>query len=62
MNPHTYGHVIFNKGAKTTQWKQAAFSTNGAGSKGSQHVEKCKLTHSYLLVQTSNPSGSRTFT
>jgi hypothetical protein len=20
-NPHTYGHLIFDKGAKTTQWK-----------------------------------------
>ena len=22
MNPHTYGHLIFDKGAKTTQWKK----------------------------------------
>ena len=22
MNPHTYGHLIFDKGAKTNQWKQ----------------------------------------
>jgi hypothetical protein len=21
MNPHTYGHLIFDKGDKTTQWK-----------------------------------------
>jgi hypothetical protein len=21
MNPHTYGHLIFNKGPKTIQWK-----------------------------------------
>jgi hypothetical protein len=34
MNPHTYGHLIFDKGAKTSQWKRA-FSTNGAGSTGS---------------------------
>jgi hypothetical protein len=40
MNPHTFGHLIFGKGKKT------AFSTNGADSTGSQHVEKCKLTHS----------------
>jgi hypothetical protein len=22
MNPHTYGHLIFDKEAKTTQWKK----------------------------------------
>ena len=22
MNPHTYGHLIFHKGAKTIQWKK----------------------------------------
>jgi hypothetical protein len=22
MNPHTYGHLIFEKGAKTIQWKE----------------------------------------
>jgi hypothetical protein len=40
MNPHTYGHLIFNKGAKTIQWKKTAFSTNGAGLTGSYHVEE----------------------
>jgi hypothetical protein len=23
MNPHTYGHLIFDKGAKTNQWKKS---------------------------------------
>jgi hypothetical protein len=22
MNPHTYGHLTFDKGAKTIQWKK----------------------------------------
>jgi hypothetical protein len=22
MNPHTYGHLIFDKGAKTIQWER----------------------------------------
>jgi hypothetical protein len=22
MNPHAYGHLIFDKGAKTIQWKK----------------------------------------
>jgi hypothetical protein len=50
MNPHTYGHLIFDKGAKTIQQKKA-FSTNGACSTGGYHVEEYKLIHSYLLVQ-----------
>jgi hypothetical protein len=39
MNPHTYVHLIFDKGAKSIQWKKTAFLTNGAGSTGSQPVE-----------------------
>ena len=39
MNLHTYGQLIFDKGAKTIQWKKA-FSSNGAGSTGSYYVEK----------------------
>jgi hypothetical protein len=62
MNPHTYGHLIFDKGAKTIQWKKTAFSTIGAGSTGGYHVEECKLIHSYLLVLRSNLSGSKTST
>jgi hypothetical protein len=35
--------LIFDKGAKTTQWeKKTKFSTNGASSTGSQHVEEFK--------------------
>jgi hypothetical protein len=25
MNPYTYGHLIFDKGAKTIQWKKEHF-------------------------------------
>jgi hypothetical protein len=58
MNPHTYGHLIFAKGAKTIQWKKAAFSTNGAGTTGGYHVVEYELIHSYLLVLRSSLSGS----
>ena len=45
MNSHTYGHLIFDKGAKNHPVeKKTAFSTNGAGTTGGYHVEKCKLT------------------
>jgi hypothetical protein len=26
MNPYTYGHLIFDKGAKTIQWKKDIFN------------------------------------
>jgi hypothetical protein len=43
MNPHMYGYLIFDKGAKTIQWeKKIAILTNGAGSAGGHHVEECK--------------------
>jgi hypothetical protein len=54
MNSHTYGHLIFDKGAKTIQWKKTAFSTSGAGTTDGYHVEECELIHSYLLVQSSS--------
>ena len=62
MNPHTYGHLIFDKGAKTIQWKKTEFSTNGASTTGGYHVEECEVIHSYLLVLRSNLSGSRNST
>jgi hypothetical protein len=57
MNPHTYGHLLFDKGANTIQWNNDAILTNGAGSACGQYIEKCKLTHSYLLVQRSSLCG-----
>jgi hypothetical protein len=40
MNPYTYGHLIFDKGAKTILWKKkTAFSTNGVGLTGGYHVK-----------------------
>ena len=62
MNPHYYGHLIYDKGAKMSSRKKTAFSTNGAGSTVGQHVKEGKSIHSYLLVQCSSPNGSRTNT
>jgi hypothetical protein len=28
MNPHTYGHLVFDKGAKTIQWKKDSIFNN----------------------------------
>jgi hypothetical protein len=62
MNPHTYGYLIFDKGAKPSSGKKTAFSTNGAGKTGSYHVEEFELIHSYLLVESSSLSGSKNST
>jgi hypothetical protein len=34
MKPQTYGHLIFDKGAKTIRLKKDSISTNGAGTTG----------------------------
>jgi hypothetical protein len=59
MNPHTYGHLIFDIELKPSSGKNTAFSTNGAGTTGGYHVEKCELIQYYLLVLRSNLSGLR---
>jgi hypothetical protein len=59
INPHRYGHLIFDKKAKTIHWKKESPSTNSAHLTCSMHVEECKLIHIYHLVQSSRPSGSR---
>ena len=56
MNQHTYGLLTYDKGAKTIPCKKDSFLTNGVGSTGGQHVEKCKSTHSYLPVKSKSPS------
>jgi hypothetical protein len=38
------------KGLKTSSGKTTAFSRNGAGSTGGQHVEECTSIHAYLLA------------
>jgi len=55
MNPHTYGHLIFDKGPKPPNGKKIAFSANGAGSTGGQYVEECRLIHAYHPVQSLCP-------
>ena len=40
MNPNTYGHLIFNRGAKQSIGKKTTTSTNGEGKTGGYHVEE----------------------
>jgi hypothetical protein len=43
--------MIFDKEAKTIQWKKKASSKNGAGLTEYLHVEKCKWSHNYHPAQ-----------
>jgi hypothetical protein len=40
MNPHTCGHYIFDRGAKTILGKMTAFSTISGGTTRSYHVKE----------------------
>ena len=62
MNAHTYGHLIFDKGAKTIKGKKDSIFNKWTGTTGGYHVEEFELIHSYLLVQSSSLSGSKNST
>jgi hypothetical protein len=61
MNPHTYRHLIFEKGAKTIQWKKDIIFNKWYWLNWQLACRRMQI-YSYLLVQSSSSSGSRTST
>ena len=53
ISPHTYGHLIFDKGGKDIQWKKTTSLTSGAGKAGQPLVQFSSvqsLSHVQLFV------------
>ena len=40
IKPHTYGHLILDKGGKDIQWRKDSSSISGAGKTGQVHVRE----------------------
>ena len=65
LSPHPSQHLLhlrFGLSHSNFMWWNLRFFLFGAYSRDSQHVKEWKLIHSYLLVQSSSPSASRTST
>ena len=40
INPHTYGHLVFDKGGKNIHWSKTISLTSGAGKTGQPLVKE----------------------
>ena len=57
INPHTYGHLMFDKQAKTIQQKKEASSTNLVGLNAYPHVEESDQLYIYHHAQDERTRG-----
>ena len=62
MNPHTYGHLIFDKGTKNIQWKKDNIFNKWCWHNWRLSCTKMQIDPFYLLVLMSSLSGSRNST
>jgi hypothetical protein len=58
MHPHTYGHLIFDKGAKTIQWKKDSIFNKWCWHNWGLSCRRMRIDPFYLFVQSSSLSGS----
>jgi hypothetical protein len=62
MNPRTYGHLIFEKGAKTIQWKKDSIFNKWCWLNWWLACRRLRIDPFLSPVQSSNLSGSRNST
>ena len=53
INPHTYGHLIFDKGGKNTQWRKDNLFTKCCWENWSTTWKRMKLEHLFNTIHKS---------
>jgi hypothetical protein len=61
-NPHTHGHLIFDKGVKTIQWKKDSIFNKWFWQNGRLSCRRMRIDPFLSPVQSSSLSGSKTST